>query len=154
MLELLGVEKPHTELLVDALIGAACRLRLDDELERALCAGACRTSAKIGKSAGRWRYWATSSHGSASSGAMRQRAPRAASIPASRSLPHRRSRRWTGNRQQRLTRLAPTPTKNTAFYIYDWLIGLQTLLAENAATESALGEAQRAALEGIVATLR
>ena len=52
------------------------------------------------------------------------------------------------SRQQRLTRLAPTPTKNTAFYIYDWLIGLQTLLAENAATESALGEAQRAALEG------
>lgn len=53
-----------------------------------------------------------------------------------------------------VNRLAPTPTKNTAFYIYDWLIGLQTLLAENAATESALGEAQRAALEGIVATLR
>ena len=96
LLELLGVEKPHLELLVDALIGAACRLRLDDELERALCAGACRTSAKIGKSARRWRYWATSSPGSASSGAMRQRAPRAASIPASRSLPHRRSRRWTG----------------------------------------------------------
>lgn len=39
MLELLGVEKPHLELLVDALIGAACRLRLDDELENALCAG-------------------------------------------------------------------------------------------------------------------
>ena len=32
--------------------------------------------------------------------------------------------------------------QNTAFYIYDWLIGLQTLLAENAATESALGAAR------------
>ncbi len=96
LLELLGVEKPHLELLVDALIGAACRLRLDDELERALCAGACRNRVKIGKSARRWRYWATSSPGSASSGAMRQRAPRAASTPASRSLPRRRSRRWTG----------------------------------------------------------
>lgn len=59
---------------------------------------------------------------------------------------------WSG--QQRLTRLAPTPTKNTAFYIYDWLIGLQTLLAENAAMDSALGEAQRAELAEIVAALR
>ncbi len=60
---------------------------------------------------------------------------------------------WSG--QQRLTRLAPTPTKNTAFYIYDWLIGLQTLLAENAAqAQPALADEQRADLAAIVATLR
>ncbi|MEX0634426.1 hypothetical protein M8494_31045 [Serratia ureilytica] len=74
--------------------------------------------------------------------AMRQRAPRAASTPASRSTPPPQPAvDWSS--QQRLTRLAPTPTKNTAFYIYDWLIGLQTPLAENATTESAFGEVQR-----------
>ncbi|MEX0634425.1 hypothetical protein M8494_31040 [Serratia ureilytica] len=51
--ELLGVEKPHLELLVDALIGAARRLRLDDELERAWRRGPAGTGVKIGKSARR-----------------------------------------------------------------------------------------------------
>ena len=141
-----SASKSRTELLVDALIGAACRLRLDDELERALCAGACRTSAKIGKSAG-----------AGDTGRLRRplgfQRRDAATRPESRvnpgqpifTPPPQPAVDWS--RQQRLTRLAPTPTKNTAFYIYDWLIGLQTLLAENAATESALGE-QRAALEG------
>lgn len=154
MLELLGVEKPHLELLVDALIGAACRLRLDDELERALCAGGLpdqcedRQISQALAILGDFVAWL---------GFQRRDA---ATRPESRvnpgqpifTPPPQPAVDWS--RQQRLTRLAPTPTKNTAFYIYDWLIGLQTLLAENAATESALGEAQRAALEGIVATLR
>ncbi|PYB04195.1 virulence factor SrfC family protein, partial [Serratia marcescens] len=154
LLELLGVEKPHLELLVDALIGAACRLRLDDELERALCAGGLpdqcedRQISQALAILGDFVAWL---------GFQRRDA---ATRPESRvnpgqpifTPPPQPAVDWS--RQQRLTRLAPTPTKNTAFYIYDWLIGLQTLLAENAATESALGEAQRAALEGIVATLR
>ncbi|EMN8765110.1 virulence factor [Serratia marcescens] len=154
LLELLGVEKPHLELLVDALIGAACRLRLDDELERALCAGGLpeqsedRQISQALAILGDFVAWL---------GFQRRDA---ATRPESRvnpgqpifTPPPQPAVDWSS--QQRLTRLAPTPTKNTAFYIYDWLIGLQTLLAENAATESALGEAQRAALEEIVATLR
>lgn len=154
LLDLLGVDKPHLELLVDALIGAACRLRLDDELERALCAGGLpeqsedRQISQALALLGDFVAWL---------GFQRRDA---ATRPESRvnpgqpifTPPPQPAVDWSG--QQRLTRLAPTPTKNTAFYIYDWLIGLQTLLAENAATESALGEAQRAALEEIVATLR
>ncbi|MGL6189838.1 MAG: virulence factor SrfC family protein [Serratia nevei] len=154
LLELLGVEKPHLELLVDALIGAACRLRLDDELENALCAGGLpeqsedRQISQALAILGDFVAWL---------GFQRRDA---ATRPESRvnpgqpifTPPPQPAVDWS--RQQRLTRLAPTPTKNTAFYIYDWLIGLQTLLAENAATESALGEVQRAALEEIVATLR
>ncbi|MGK8675255.1 virulence factor SrfC family protein [Serratia marcescens] len=154
LLDLLGVEKPHLELLVDALIGAACRLRLDDELERALCAGGLpdqsedRQISQALAILGDFVAWL---------GFQRRDA---ATRPESRvnpgqpifTPPPQPAVDWS--RQQRLTRLAPTPTKNTAFYIYDWLIGLQTLLAENAATENKLGEAQRAALEEIVATLR
>lgn len=154
MLDLLGVEKPHLELLVDALIGAACRLRLDDELERALCAGGLpdqsedRQISQALAILGDFVAWL---------GFQRRDA---ATRPESRvnpgqpifTPPPQPAVDWSN--QQRLTRLAPTPTKNTAFYIYDWLIGLQTLLAENAVTENKLGEAQRAALEEIVATLR
>ena len=52
-----------------------------------------------------------------------------------------------------MTKLAPTPAKNAAFYIYDWLVGLQRLLAENAQAGSTLAAAPHAALEAIVATL-
>ncbi|HIE1061588.1 TPA: virulence factor SrfC family protein [Serratia marcescens] len=154
LLELLGVDRPHLELLVDALIGAACRLRLDDELENALCAGGLpeqsedRQISQALAILGDFVAWL---------GFQRRDA---ATRPESRvnpgqpifTPPPQPAVDWS--RQQRLTRLAPTPTKNTAFYIYDWLIGLQTLLAENAAMDSALGEAQRAELEEIVAALR
>ncbi|CAI1096082.1 Putative bacterial virulence factor [Serratia marcescens] len=154
LLDLLGVDKPHLELLVDALIGAACRQRLDDELERALCAGGLpeqgedRQISQALALLGDFVAWL---------GFQRRDA---ATRPESRvnpgqpifTPPPQPAVDWSG--QQRLTRLAPTPTKNTAFYIYDWLIGLQTLLAENAAMDSALGEAQRAELEEIVAALR
>ncbi|WP_148874792.1 virulence factor SrfC family protein [Serratia marcescens] len=154
LLELLGVDKPHLELLVDALIGAASRLRLDDELERALCAGGLpeqgedRQISQALALLGDFVAWL---------GFQRRDA---ATRPESRvnpgqpifTPPPQPAVDWSG--QQRLTRLAPTPTKNTAFYIYDWLIGLQTLLAENAAMESALTEAQRAELAEIVAGLR
>ncbi|MDU2734739.1 MAG: hypothetical protein E7C36_15900, partial [Mixta calida] len=32
---------------------------------------------------------------------------------------------------QRLTRLSAAPANTTAFYIYDWLVGLNTLIVEN-----------------------
>ncbi|BEO78080.1 TPA: virulence factor SrfC family protein [Serratia marcescens] len=155
LLDLLGVDKPHLELLVDALIGAACRQRLDDELERALCAGGLpeqgedRQISQALALLGDFVAWL---------GFQRRDA---ATRPESRvnpgqpifTPPPQPAVDWSG--QQRLTRLAPTPTKNTAFYIYDWLIGLQTLLAENAAqAQPALADEQRADLAAIVAALR
>lgn len=155
LLDLLGVDKPHLELLVDALIGAACRQRLDDELERALCAGGLpeqgedRQISQALALLGDFVAWL---------GFQRRDV---ATRPESRvnpgqpifTPPPQPAVDWSG--QQRLTRLAPTPTKNTAFYIYDWLIGLQTLLAENAAqAQPALADEQRGALTAIVAALR
>ncbi|MGP1114610.1 virulence factor SrfC family protein [Serratia sp. CY54717] len=155
LLDLLGVDKPHLELLVDALIGAACRQRLDDELERALCAGGLpeqgedRQISQALALLGDFVAWL---------GFQRRNA---ATRPESRvnpgqpifTPPPQPAVDWSG--QQRLTRLAPTPTKSTAFYIYDWLIGLQTLLAENAAqAQPALADEQRADLAAIVAALR
>ncbi len=40
---------------------------------------------------------------------------------------------------KRLTKLSLTPTNNTAFYVYDWLVGLNTLILQNAG-HSAGGE--------------
>lgn len=155
LLDLLGVDKPHLELLVDALIGAACRLQLDDELQRALCAGGLpeqgedRQISQALALLGDFVAWL---------GFQRRDAT---TRPESRvnpgqpifTPPPQPAVDWSG--QQRLTRLAPTPTKNTAFYIYDWLIGLQTLLAENAAqAQPALADEQRAELAAIVAALR
>lgn len=155
LLDLLGVDKPHLELLVDALIGAACRQRLDDELERALCAGGLpeqgedRQISQALALLGDFVAWLGFQRRDA---AMR---PESRVNPGQPIFtpPPQPAVDWSG--QQRLTRLAPTPTKNTAFYIYDWLIGLQTLLAENAAqVQPALAYEQRAALAAIVAALR
>ncbi|MGL9738724.1 virulence factor SrfC family protein [Serratia sp. (in: enterobacteria)] len=155
LLDLLGIDKPHLELLVDALIGAACRQRLDDELERALCAGGLPEQGED-----RQISQALALLGDFVAWLGFQRCD-AATRPESRvnpgqpifTPPPQPAVDWSG--QQRLTRLAPTPTKNTAFYIYDWLIGLQTLLAENAAqAQPALADEQRAALAAIVAALR
>lgn len=155
LLDLLGVDKPHLELLVDALIGAACRLQLDDELQRALCAGGLpeqgedRQISQALALLGDFVAWLGFQRRDA---AMR---PESRVNPGQPIFtpPPQPAVDWSG--QQRLTRLAPTPTKNTAFYIYDWLIGLQTLLAENAAqAQPALADEQRAELAAIVAALR
>lgn len=154
LLDLLGVEKPHLELLVDALIGAACRLRLDNELERALYAGGLpeqgedrqisQALALLGDFVA-WLGFPRRDVATRPESRVNPGQPIFTAAAAGGGL----------SDQQRLTRLAPTPTKNTAFYIYDWLIGLQTLLAENAAqAQPALADEQRADLAAIVATLR
>lgn len=52
------------------------------------------------------------------------------SIEALRSLLCRLNRPPLGA-SQRLTKLALTPTNNTAFYIYDWLVGLGEIIIQN-----------------------
>ncbi|AHM74002.1 putative virulence factor [Yersinia hibernica] len=57
---------------------------------------------------------------------------------------------------QRLTKLALTPTNNTAFYIYDWLVGLGEMIIHNegysASTE--ITEQQRQHLAAILALVK
>ncbi|WP_431222440.1 virulence factor SrfC family protein [Serratia sp. L9] len=56
----------------------------------------------------------------------------------------------------RLTQLPSEPVNNTALYIYDWLVGLHTLIGENAGYGGAqtLNERQRAELGRIVQGMR
>lgn len=153
LLTLLGVDKPQLELLVDALISAACRLEIDATLERALAAG---TLPEQGEDRQVSQALTVLSDFVAWLGFQQREA---ALRPASRinpgqpifTPPPQPAVDW-GN-QQRLTKLAPTPAKNAAFYIYDWLVGLQRLLAENAQAGPTLAAAPHAALEAIVATL-
>ncbi|MGO2370308.1 MAG: virulence factor SrfC family protein [Serratia sp. (in: enterobacteria)] len=153
---LLGVGKQHLEILVDALITAACRLGIAESLERALSAGSLpeqgedRQVSQALAILGDFVTWL----------GFQQR--EAALRPVSRinhgqpifSPPPQPAVNWGS--QQRLAKLAPTPARNTAFYIYDWLIGLQTLLAENGVAEAKgpLGETSHATLATIVAALR
>ncbi|CAI1684470.1 Putative bacterial virulence factor [Serratia proteamaculans] len=155
LLALLGVGKQHLEMLVDALITAACRLDIAESLEHALSAGALLEQAEDRQVSqalailGDFVTWL----------GFQQR--EAKLRPASRinhgqpifTPPPQPAVDWGS--QQRLTKLAPTPARNTAFYIYDWLVGLQTLLAENKAAEAnpAFGAASQAALGTIVASL-
>lgn len=57
---------------------------------------------------------------------------------------------------QRLTRLSAAPANHTAYYIYDWLVGLNTLILENNGYAGGrdLTSAARAALAAILAPLR
>ncbi|CAI1832434.1 virulence factor SrfC family protein [Serratia entomophila] len=153
LLALLGVDKPHLEILADALINAACRLQIAEALERALAnetlpeQGEDRQIGQALTVLGDFVAWL---------GFQRRDA---ALRPASRvnhghpifTPPPQPAVDW-GNRQ-RLARLAPTPAKNAAFYIFDWLVGLQALLAENAAAAPALEAAARATLAEIVARI-
>jgi hypothetical protein len=155
LLALLGIGKQHLEMLVDALITAACRLEIAESLERALSAGTQPEQAEDRQVSqalailGDFVTWL----------GFQQREARLR--PASRinhgqpifTPPPQPAVDWSS--QQRLTKLAPTPARNTAFYIYDWLVGLQTLLAENVATaaEGTIDEAAHQALAAIVAPL-
>lgn len=154
LLALLGVDKPHLETLTDALINAACRLGIAAALERAL---ANETLPEQGEERQIGQAQAVLGDFVAWLGFQRRDT---ALRPASRvnhgqpifTPPPQPAVDW-GN-QQRLAKLAPAPAKNAAFYIYDWLVGLQALLAENAAAGSALGEEARTALEAIVTAIR
>ncbi|MEH2921337.1 putative virulence factor [Samsonia erythrinae] len=55
---------------------------------------------------------------------------------------------------QRLTKLSLTPTNNTAFYIYDWLVGLNEMIIQNAGYSAAreVSVEQREQL-GVILTL-
>lgn len=155
LLALLGVDKQHLELLVDGLIAAACRLDIAESLERALSAGVLPEQAEDRQVS---QAFAILSDFVTWLGFQQREA---ALRPASRinhgqpifTPPPQPAVDWS--HQQRLTKLAPTPARNTAFYIYDWLVGLQTLLAENVATEAegAIDEVAHRALAAIVAPL-
>lgn len=57
---------------------------------------------------------------------------------------------------QRLTKLSLTPTNNTAFYIYDWLVGLNEMIIQNAGYSAAreVSAEQREQLGTILALIK
>ena len=57
---------------------------------------------------------------------------------------------------QRLTRLSAAPANHTAYYIYDWLVGLNSMILENNGYAGGrdVTPAARAALAAILAPLR
>ncbi|EKN4698101.1 virulence factor SrfC family protein [Yersinia ruckeri] len=160
LVALLGVSKPILELLMEELATASIRLDIEGTLQRKLA-------------------------DNEQSGILReqladQQVSRALTVlgdfvawlgflqveeglrPASRinrghkifAPPEKPAENWGS--AQRLTRLALTPTNTTAFYIYDWLVGLNEMIMHNVGYSAAseLSVAQRNKLAAILALIK
>ncbi|ECI2867562.1 hypothetical protein CQE41_26155, partial [Salmonella enterica subsp. enterica] len=55
----------------------------------------------------------------------------------------------------RLTKLSVTPSNNTGFYIYDWLVGLSEMIIQNKGYSAAheLSQQQQQQLKNIVTSI-
>lgn len=137
LIALLGVAKPTVELLMEELITASFRLNMGEALVKslggALPAGAREHEHHADRQVSRaltvlgdfvaWLGYEKLSE---------------AERPESRinkgnkifAKPQKNVASWKSSR--RLTRLSATPTNSTAFYIYDWLVGLQESIMRNA----------------------
>lgn len=135
LLTLLNIDKATLEMLVEELITASFRLGIAEKLQQALHepdaqqashdARADRQVSRAMTVLGDFVAWL----------GFLQRPE--AERPASRvnrgqkifSRPPAPSVNFAAG--QRLTRLSAAPANHTAFYIYDWLVGLNTLIVEN-----------------------
>jgi len=132
---LLGLSKAQLEMLMEEFITAAYRLKLSETLMRALIddgiAGSAESKAdrQVAQTLtvlGDFIAW------------LGFQGKDTSQRPDSRVNPgHKIFERiaiapqdW-GN-SQRLTRLSPAPVNTTAYYIFDWLVGLKTLIIQNA----------------------
>ncbi|RLM22863.1 virulence factor [Brenneria alni] len=136
LVDLLGVAKATIETLVEELITASIRLNIEDALVGMLVdteqlgvhreSKADRQVSRVLTVLGDFVAWL----------GFQQRDE--ALRPASRinrghkifAKPEKQAVNWGAS--QRLTKLALTPTNNTAFYIYDWLVGLNEMIVQNA----------------------
>ncbi|MBJ7220816.1 MULTISPECIES: putative virulence factor [unclassified Brenneria] len=136
LVELLGVAKATIELLAEELITASIRLNIEDTLVSMLAdteqlsvhreSKADRQVSRVLTVLGDFVAW------------LGFQQMDEALRPASRinrghkifAKPVKQAVNWGAS--QRLTRLAPTPINNTAFYIYDWLVGLNEMIVQNA----------------------
>lgn len=135
LVALLGVSKPTIEMLMEELITASIRLDMEGALQRKLTNHeqpgtpweplADQQVSRALTVLGDFVAWL----------GFLQIEP--AQRPDSRinrghkifAQPEKPEANW--GTSQRLTRLALTPTNTTAFYIYDWLVGLNELIMQN-----------------------
>lgn len=135
LLTLLNVDKATLEMLVEELITASFRLRIADKLQQALHEPDAQQTAHDAR-ADRQVSRAMTVLGDFVAWLGFLQRPEA-ERPASRvnrgqpvfARPPAPSVSFSSG--QRLTRLSAAPANHTAFYIYDWLVGLNTLIVEN-----------------------
>ncbi|MFC3395584.1 putative virulence factor [Brenneria rubrifaciens] len=141
LIELLGVPKATIEILAEELITASIRLNIEDALVNRLVdteqlgvhreSKADRQISRVITVLGDFVAW------------LGFQQMEEARRPASRinrghkifAKPEKQSVNFGAS--QRLTKLALTPTNNTAFYIYDWLVGLNEMIIQNAGYSAA-----------------
>lgn len=158
LIALLGVAKPTVELLMEELITASFRLEMGESLARSLRGALPAGTREHEHHADRQVSRALTVLGDfvAWLGFEKQNE---AERPESRinkgnkifSKPQKSVASWKST--QRLTKLSATPTNSTAFYIYDWLVGLQESIMRNAGY-AAGGEIPGAQRERLVQMLR
>ncbi|UUE11892.1 virulence factor SrfC family protein [Dickeya zeae] len=136
IIELLGINRPTIEMLVEELITASVRLKLEDELQIMLVdsgqlginreSKADRQVSRALNVLGDFVAWLGFQQISES---LRpdSRVNKGNKIFAK---PEKQVANFGASR--RLTKLSVTPVNNTAYYIYDWLIGLNEMIIQNA----------------------
>lgn len=135
LIELLGITKPTIELLVAELITASIRLDVAGQLVKILADNeqvSLHRDSKADRQVSRaltvlgdfvaWLGFLQISETQRPDSRINRGYKIFARIPTSAS---------PVGASQRLTKLAPTPTNNTAFYIYDWLVGLGEMIIHN-----------------------
>lgn len=135
LLALLNVDKATLELLVEELITASFRLNILSKLQQALnepeaqaSAHEARTDRQVSRAMtvlGDFVAWLGFLQRPESE-RPESRVNRGQTIFARPPAPS-----VTFSPGQRLTRLSAAPANHTAYYIYDWLVGLNTVIVEN-----------------------
>ncbi|MEC5341525.1 virulence factor SrfC family protein [Brenneria populi] len=135
LVELLGVTKATIEMLAEELITASIRMHIEEALIGML-ADTEQLDVQRENKADRQVSRALTVLGDFVAWLGFQQMDESLR-PASRinrghkifAKPEEQAVNWSAS--QRLTRLSLTPTNNTAFYIYDWLVGLNEMIIQN-----------------------
>ncbi len=136
VIELLGINRPTIEMLAEELITASIRLRIEDDLQTMLVdsgqlglnreSKADRQVSRVLNVLGDFVAWLGFQQ-MAESLRPDSRVNKGQKIFVK---PEKQVANFGSTR--RLTKLSATPVNNTAYYIYDWLIGLNELIIQNA----------------------
>ncbi|WP_145476199.1 putative virulence factor [Yersinia similis] len=160
LLELLGVTKPTIELLVAELITASIRLDITGDLLQALADNepvVLHRVAKADRQVSRaltvlgdfiaWLGFLQINEDKRPDSRINRGYKIFAQPPRSVS---------TLGISRRLTQLALTPTNSTAFYIYDWLVGLGEMIIQNVgySASNEISPAQRQQLAAILSVIK
>ena len=160
LLTLLGVAKPELELLLQELITASVRMEIPRSLSQTVfnteLTGADyqmladRHVSHVLGVLGNFVAW-LGFHSVAEAEKPDSRVNRGQKIFA--KPPAMNAAGW--DKSQRLTKLSATPSNNTGFYIYDWLVGLSEMIIQNQGHSAAreLSQQQEMQLRKIVEAL-